>query len=327
MLGLGIESTAHTFSCAIIEKKGKKGKILSDVRKIYRPANGEGIHPREASRHHIENSSSVLSECLKDAKISIKDLDLISYAAGPGLGPCLRVGAVVARSLASFYKIPIYPVNHAIGHIELGKLLTGASNPLVLLVSGGHTMLLAFLDKQWRVFGETLDITLGQLLDQFGRSLGFASPCGKNIEELASTSSNYITLPYSVKGNDVSFSGLLSATKNIVKNSKNDACYSLQETAFAMISESVERALSFTNKKELMIVGGVAANKRLSEMLQDVCKRHGCKFSVVPLRYAGDCGSQICWTGLLESQVKSGVSLKDTFVTQSWRLDSVKINY
>ena len=239
MLGLGIESTAHTFSCAIIEKKGKKGKILSDIKKIYRPESGEGIHPREASRHHIEHSSSVLSECLNDAKVSIKDLDIISYAAGPGLGPCLRVGAVVARSLASFYKIPIYPVNHAIGHIELGKLLTGASNPLVLLVSGGHTMLLAFLDKQWRVFGETLDITLGQLLDQFGRSIGFASPCGKNIEELASTSSNYVTLPYSVKGNDVSFSGLLSATKSVAKKSKVDACYSLQETAFAMLSESV----------------------------------------------------------------------------------------
>ncbi|MGA0297292.1 MAG: O-sialoglycoprotein endopeptidase, partial [Nitrosopumilaceae archaeon] len=159
MLGLGIESTAHTFSCAVIEKKGKKGEILSDVRKIYRPPEGEGIHPREASRHHIENSSSVLSDCLKEAKITIKDLDLVSYAAGPGLGPCLRVGAVVARSLASYYKIPIYPVNHAIGHIELGKLLTGAKNPLVLLVSGGHTMLLAFLNKQWRVFGETLDIT------------------------------------------------------------------------------------------------------------------------------------------------------------------------
>jgi len=327
MLGLGIESTAHTFSCAIIEKKGKKGKILSDIKKIYRPKSGEGIHPREASRHHIEHSSSVLSECLNDAKVSIKDLDIISYAAGPGLGPCLRVGAVVARSLASFYKIPIYPVNHAIGHIELGKLLTGASNPLVLLVSGGHTMLLAFLDKQWRVFGETLDITLGQLLDQFGRSIGFASPCGKNIEELASTSSNYVTLPYSVKGNDVSFSGLLSATKSVAKKSKVDACYSLQETAFAMISESVERALSFTNKKELMIVGGVAANKRLSEMLKDVCKRHGCKFFVVPLPFAGDCGSQICWTGILESQVKQSTLLKDTFVTQSWRLDSVKIDY
>jgi len=94
-----------------------------------------------------------------------------------------------------------------------------------------------------------------------------------------------------------------------------------------MISETVERALSFTSKKELMIVGGVAANKRLSEMLKDVCKRHGCKFFVVPLQYAGDCGSQICWTGLLESQVKEGVSLKDTFVTQSWRLDSVVVDY
>ncbi len=327
MLGLGIESTAHTFSCAVIEKKGKQGKILSDVRKIYRPADGEGIHPREASRHHIENSSSVLFECLKEANITIKELDLISYAAGPGLGPCLRVGAVVARSLASFYQIPIYPVNHAIGHIELGKLLTGATNPLVLLVSGGHTMLLAFLNKQWRVFGETLDITLGQLLDQFGRSIGFASPCGKNIEELASSSSNYVTLPYSVKGNDVSFSGLLSATKSIAKKNKIDACYSLQETAFAMISEVVERALSFTGKKEFLIVGGVAANKRLSEMLQDVCKRHESKFFAIPIQYAGDCGSQICWTGLLESQVKQGTLLKDTMVTQSWRLDSVIVDY
>ena len=327
MLGLGIESTAHTFSCAIIEMKGKKGKILSDVRKIYRPPTGEGIHPREASRHHVEKSSEVLNECLKEANSEINDLDIVSYAAGPGLGPCLRVGAVVARSLASFYKIPIYPVNHALGHIELGKLLTGATNPLVLLVSGGHTMLLAFLNKQWRVFGETLDITLGQLLDQFGRSIGFASPCGKNIESLALQSSNYIPLPYSVQGNDVSFSGLLSATKFAAKKNKIDACFSLQETAFAMICEAVERALSFTSKKELMIVGGVAANKRLSEMLQEVCARHKCKFFVVPIQYAGDCGSQICWTGLLESRVKEGVSIEDTFVTQSWRLDSVSIDY
>ncbi|MGH1522217.1 MAG: KEOPS complex N(6)-L-threonylcarbamoyladenine synthase Kae1, partial [Nitrosopumilus sp.] len=322
MLGLGIESTAHTFSCAVIEKKNNTGKILSDIKKIYRPASGEGIHPREASRHHIENSADVLSECLVAAKTTIKDIDIISYAAGPGLGPCLRVGAVVARSLSSFYKIPIYPVNHAIGHIELGKLLTNAKNPLVLLVSGGHTMILAFVKNQWRVFGETLDITLGQLLDQFGRSIGFASPCGKNIEEFASNSSTYVALPYSVKGNDVSFSGLLSATKSVAKKSKSDACFSLQETAFAMICETVERALSFTGKKELMIVGGVAANKRLSAMLNDVCKRHGCNFFIVPIQYAGDCGSQICWTGLLESKVKSGSSLKNTFVRQSWRLDS-----
>ncbi|MBI1829263.1 MAG: tRNA (adenosine(37)-N6)-threonylcarbamoyltransferase complex transferase subunit TsaD [Thaumarchaeota archaeon] len=327
MLGLGIESTAHTFSCAILEKKGKKGKILSDIRKIYQPPDGEGIHPREASRHHAENSPGVLSECLKKAGVKMTDLDIISYAAGPGLGPCLRIGAVIARSLASYYKIPVYPVNHALGHIELGKMLTGAKDPLVLLVSGGHTMILAFLSKKWRVFGETLDITLGQLLDQIGRSAGFASPCGTKIEELASKSTNYVNLPYVVKGNDVSFSGLLSATKQIIPKGLEDACFSLQETAFAMIGEATERALSFTGKKELLIVGGVAANKRLSEILQSVCKRHNCKFFVSPREYAGDCGSQISWTGLLESSTKQGVPIEETFVRQSWRLDTVEVMY
>ncbi len=327
MLGLGIESTAHTFSCAVLERKGKHGEILSDVRKIYAPPDGEGIHPREASRHHVENSSTALSEALKEANVSISDLDIISYAGGPGLGPCLRVGAVVSRALASYYEIPIFPVNHALGHIELGKMLTGAKNPLVLLVSGGHTMLLAFLNKKWRVFGETLDITLGQLLDQFGRSIGFASPCGKKIEELAEKKSRYIPLPYSVKGNDVSFSGLLSATKDVIDEGVEEACYSLQETAFAMIGEATERALAFTKKKELMIVGGVAANKRLSNMLQSICKRQKCKFFVVPQKFAGDCGSQIAWQGLLEASVKKGASLEDTFVKQSWRLDTVEVTY
>jgi N6-L-threonylcarbamoyladenine synthase len=326
MICLGIESTAHTFSCAILERRGKKGKILSDVRRVYRPPQGQGIHPREASRHHIEHSPEVLSECFSKANLTIKDVDIISYAAGPGLGPCLRVAGVIARTLSSYYKIPIYPVNHAIGHIELGKFLTGSKDPLVLLVSGGHTMLAAFKKKKWRIFGETLDITLGQLLDQFGRSLGFASPCGKMIEELATKSSNYVSLPYVVKGNDVSFSGLLSAAKRASKN-KEDACFSLQETAFAMIGEATERALSFTQKKELMIVGGVSANKRLSEMLKKICKRQGCKFFVSSLEYAGDCGSQIAWTGLQEASVKGGAKIKDTFVRQSWRLDTVEINY
>ena len=332
MLCLGIESTAHTFSCAVVERKKdqhqqQKGIIRSDIRKIFRPPEGQGIHPRQASRHHIENSSLVLSESLRAAGVKIHDIDLISYAGGPGLGPCLRVGAVVARSLASYYEIPLYPVNHAVGHIELGKLLTGSKDPLVLLVSGGHTMLLAFLMQQWRVFGETLDITLGQLLDQFGRSLGFASPCGKTIEELSLESDNkYLgSLPYAVKGNDVSFSGLLSAAKALcTKAKRSEACYSLQETAFAMICETVERAISFTKKKELMIVGGVAANKRLSAMLKDVCKRQQCKLFVVPLQYAGDCGSQIAWTALLESTVKEGTKISDAFVRQSWRLDTVK---
>lgn len=327
MLGLGIESTAHTFSCAVLEKKAGSGRILADIRSIYRPPDGEGIHPREASRHHAQKGPQVLSECLAEAGIRVGDLDLVSYAGGPGLGPCLRIGAVMARCISSFYGIPIYPVNHAIGHIELGRMLTGARDPLVLLVSGGHTMLLAFMMRRWRVFGETLDITLGQLIDQFGRGLGLASPCGRVIEQMAAKSSTYMQLPYAVKGNDVSFSGLLSAARAAASDNQDAACHSLQETAFAMICETAERALAFTQKRELMVVGGVAANKRLSEMLHNTCQNQRCRLFTVPLQYAGDCGSQIAWTGILESGARPGSKIKDTFVRQSWRLDTVDIAY
>jgi N6-L-threonylcarbamoyladenine synthase len=188
-------------------------------------------------------------------------------------------------------------------------------------------MLLAFLSKKWRVFGETLDITLGQLLDQVGRYSGYASPCGQKIEEIASKSIIYQPLPYVVKGNDVSFSGLLSATKRIIPKGIETAFFSLQETAFSMIGEATERALSFTGKKELLVVGGVAANKRLAEIISSICKRHKCKFFVSPKEFAGDCGSQISWVGLLECTKKPGVNLEDAFVRQSWRLDTIEILY
>ena len=324
VLMLGIESTAHTISCGLVRDHA----LLADVRSIYRPPDGEGIHPREASRHHVTRGPGVLSECLERAGVRISDVDAISYAAGPGLGPCLRVGAVMARALSLHYTIPLYPVHHAIGHIDLGRLLTGAVDPLVLLVSGGHTMILAFLHRQWRVFGETLDITLGQLLDQFGRSLGLASPCGGEIEQMALSDPTYVELPYTVRGNDVSFSGLLSAAKSAVAAHGGPAiCHSLQETAFAMISEAVERALSLTGKREFMIVGGVAANRRLSHMLYEACSIHDCMFHAVPPKYAGDCGAQIAATGILEASAREPIDIGDAFVRQSWRLDSVRVDY
>jgi N6-L-threonylcarbamoyladenine synthase len=335
MISLGIESTAHTFGCSVVEDNPtniKIGKVLSDKRAVYRPPEGSGIHPREASRHHTEKSTDILMDSLNEAKISIKDVDIIAYSAGPGLGPCLRVGAVIGRTLSTFYKKPLIPVNHALGHIELGAMLTQASDPLVLLVSGGHTMILAFSKNKWRVFGETLDITIGQLLDQFGRSLGFASPCGDKIEQLAiGSSERYQRLPYIVKGNDVSFSGLLTCAKKLALDKKNeysDICYSLQETAFAMLTETIERAMSFTDKKEMMIVGGVAANKRLTQMLANACKRQNRKFYICPIHFAGDNGAQIAWTGILYyNKTKKGVSIKESFIQQSWRIDSVDVNW
>jgi N6-L-threonylcarbamoyladenine synthase len=329
MLCLGIESTAHTFGCAVVDKNGK---ILSDARDVYRAPEGKGIHPREASRHHIEVSSEVLRQALEGAGATMgKDIDIIGYSAGPGLGPCLRVGAVVARTLAGFHKKPLVPVNHALGHIELGAMLTGAQDPLVLLVSGGHTMILAFSHGRWRVFGETLDITVGQLLDQFGRAMGFASPCGGRIEQLAGESQkNYTQLPYVVKGNDVSFSGLLTAAIRMAKEKEEagvpDVCYSLQETSFAMLAEAVERALSFTGKREMMIVGGVSANRRLASMLESACARQESRFFACPIKFAGDNGAQIAWTALQDyAATRSKVAVKDASVKQSWRLDTVDV--
>jgi N6-L-threonylcarbamoyladenine synthase len=328
MLCLGIESTAHTFGCSIVDSKGR---ALSDERAVYKAPEGSGIHPREASRHHMEASSDILQRSLRSAGVSMKDVDIVGYSAGPGLGPCLRVGAVVARTVSGFYKKPLVPVNHALGHLELGAMLTGASDPLVLLVSGGHTMILAFSYGRWRVFGETLDITVGQLLDQFGRALGFASPCGGRVEQLAvqSAGRSYMQLPYIVKGNDVSFSGLLTAAIKLAEKAETaDVCYSLQETAFAMLAEVVERALSFTGKKEMMIVGGVAANKRLAEMLEAACSRQGAKLFVCPLKFAGDNGAQIAWTAIREYQsTKKRVKVEESFVQQSWRLDTVDVSW
>jgi N6-L-threonylcarbamoyladenine synthase len=335
MLCLGIESTAHTFGCSILEfssSNENRGKILSDMRNQYRAPEGSGIHPREASRHHAQTASSVLKQSLEKAKTRMKEVDIIAYSAGPGLGPCLRVGAVIARALAAFYNKPLVPVNHALGHIELGAMITGASDPLVLLVSGGHTMLVAFSENRWRVFGETLDITIGQLIDQFGRAVGFASPCGGKIEQLASQSSqNYLRLPYVVKGNDVSLSGLLTAAIKLAsepRNALSDICYSMQETAFAMITESVERAISFTGKREAMIVGGVAANRRLVEMLGSASERFDAKLFSCPINFAGDNAVQIAWTGILEYTTnKRGISIENSFTSQSWRVDTVDVRW
>lgn len=334
MLCLGIESTAHTFACSVIEQSGSKfyPNVLSDVRDIFKAPEGSGIHPREAARHHAAVAIDVLKKSLELSNTNYKDLDLIAYSAGPGLGPCLRIGAVIARSISSFYNIKLIPINHALGHIELGMSLTNSKDSLVLLVSGGHTMVLIFNNSRWRVIGETLDITLGQLLDQFGRHLGLASPCGAQIEKLADKSSqNYVVLPYSIKGNDVTFSGILSAAKRLISSSKytiEDMCYSIQETAFAMITEAVERALSATEKKELLLVGGVSANKKLSHMLSLACQRHNVKFNSCPLSFAGDNGAQIAWTGILSYlKSKNSIGISDSFVNQSWRVDSVDVTW
>ncbi|MDG6915134.1 MAG: tRNA (adenosine(37)-N6)-threonylcarbamoyltransferase complex transferase subunit TsaD [Nitrososphaerota archaeon] len=322
---LGIESTAHTFSASVV---GEREGVITNAKDVYLPPEGSGIHPAEAADHHLSVAARVVREALDEAGAQgLDDVDAVAYSMGPGLGPCLRVGAVTARALSLASGKPLVAVNHAVGHIELGCLLTGARAPLVLLISGGHTMVLAHSNGVWRVLGETLDLTLGQLLDQIGRHVGFASPCGRRIEEAAARSSRYLRLPYTVKGNDVSFSGVLTAAKRLVDGGAppEDVFYSVQETAFAITTEVTERALAFTGARELLVVGGVAANRRLSEMLRKMAERHEASVMVVPPQFSGDCRAQIAWTGLLAYRAgESLAGVAESVVRQSWRLDTVR---
>lgn len=323
---LGIESTAHTFGVALATEAGE---ILSDVKDVYVPPLGRGIHPREAAEHHGKSAPRVVGEALEEAGLWIDQVDVVAYSKGPGLGPPLRVGATLARSIAAYYGKPLVPVHHAIGHIEIGALTTGAKDPLVVLVSGGHTALAAFAEGRWRIFGETEDITLGNLLDMFAREVGLPSPGGVSVEKAAEKGRRLIDLPYTVKGNDVVYSGLLTAAIQRYRKGEgvNELCFSLQEVAFSMLTEASERCLAHIEKGELLLTGGVAANRRLQAMLRSIAEEHNAEFYVVDGRYSSDCGAQIAWTGILAYKAGVAIPLEESYIRSRWRLDEVDVSW
>jgi len=332
---LGIESTAHTLGIGVVKSElrgsgapGLRGKILSNEWEMYVPDEG-GITPRMAADHHSNIFPVVLNRALNTAKCELTDIDAFAFSQGPGMGPCLRIGATAARYLSKKYKKPLVGVNHCIAHIEIGKLVTGAKDPVVVYVSGGNTQIIALKADRYRVFGETLDIALGNALDQFAREMGIPHPGGPKIEKLAKLSQNYINLPYTVKGMDMSFSGILTEAKRKLAGGarKEDLCYSFQETSFAMLTEVTERAMAHCEKEEVLVVGGVAANKRFSEMLGIMAKERGAKFYAVPLKLAGDNGTMIAWTGALMLKAGLGTSLSKSKVNQKFRTDQVDVKW
>lgn len=322
MISLGIEGTAEKTGVGIVDDEGN---ILGMAGKQLFPEKG-GIHPRIAAEHHANWIPQLIPQAVEEAGISYDDIDLISFSQGPGLGPALRIVATSARTLALSLNKPIIGVNHCIGHVEIGKLDTGAVNPVSLYVSGGNSQVIAFESGRYRIFGETLDIAIGNCLDHFGRETGLGHPGGPVIEKLAKSGS-YVDLPYVVKGMDFSFSGLLSAA--LREHEKGiaieDICYSLQETAFAMLVEVTERALSHTQKDEVMLCGGVSANTRLREMLNTMAVEHGAKFYMPQMKLCGDNGVMIAWLGLLMHNQFGPMDIKDTGIIQRFRTDEVDI--
>ncbi len=323
---LGIESTAHTFGCGIATFDGK---LLANAKDSFTTTEG-GLIPNEVAKHHREVKDRVLQEALKQAGIALEQISLISYSRGPGLTPeILAVGQHFAIELAKKLNVPLVGANHSVAHLTIGNLCTGAKDPVYLYVSGPNTQVIALAGKRFRIFGETLDVGLGNMLDKFARDAGLGFPGGPKIEQLAQQSTNYIELPYAVKGMDVSFSGILTKVQVLLKKGTPlaDLCYSLQETCFAMLAEVAERAMAHTDKKELVLIGGVAANKRLGQMLDAMCKARGATFFAVPLQYSGDQGVMIAWQGILQHKAGETRTPEQADIAPYERTDEVDVTW
>lgn len=332
VIAIGFEGSANKIGIGIIQD----GTVLSNPRRTYITPPGQGFLPRDTAKHHQANVLVVLKEALDEAKIDPKDIDVVCYTKGPGMGAPLVSVAIVARTVAQLWQKPIIGVNHCIGHIEMGRLITGAENPTVLYVSGGNTQVIAYLQRRYRIFGETIDIAVGNCLDRFARVLKLSndpSP-GYNIEQMAKRGKKFLELPYTVKGMDVSFSGLLSFIEEkapqVLKTGEytpEDLCFSLQETVFAMLIEITERAMAHCGSQEVLIVGGVGCNKRLQEMMEIMAKERDATLFATDERFCIDNGAMIAQAGW--EMFKSGqiTPFKETFCTQRYRTDEVEVTW
>ncbi|MBS3084287.1 N(6)-L-threonylcarbamoyladenine synthase Kae1 [Candidatus Pacearchaeota archaeon] len=324
---LGIESTAHTFGIGIV----CDGKIIANKMDMYTTESG-GIIPLDSAKHHREVSERVYKEALEEAKINEKEIDAIAFSQGPGLSPCLLEGIKFSKKLSKKLKKSLVPVNHCVAHLEIARV-TGALDPVLLYCSGANTQVISYASGKYRIFGETLDTGVGNFIDNFARCAGIGFPGGPKIETLAKKGKNYIELPYTVKGMDVSFSGILTNLKQKVEKgnySIEDLSFSMQETVFAMLVETSERALAHVGKNELVLGGGVACNSRLQEMARLMCEERGAKFFCPEKPLLVDNGAMIAYAGeiMFNSGIKfSGKKAEELDIKPRQRTDEVEVRW
>eukprot|EP00190_Bangiopsis_sp_CCMP1999_P002125 CAMPEP_0198732798 /NCGR_PEP_ID=MMETSP1475-20131203/39397_1 /TAXON_ID= ORGANISM="Unidentified sp., Strain CCMP1999" /NCGR_SAMPLE_ID=MMETSP1475 /ASSEMBLY_ACC=CAM_ASM_001111 /LENGTH=357 /DNA_ID=CAMNT_0044495971 /DNA_START=28 /DNA_END=1101 /DNA_ORIENTATION=- len=330
-LCLGIEGSANKIGVGVVSGDGE---ILSNVRRTYVSPPGHGFLPKETAKHHQEAVVGLIREALEQAKVAPQELTCVAYTKGPGMGAPLRSAAVAARTAALLWDKPLIPVNHCVGHIEMGRLVTGATDPVVLYVSGGNTQVISYSLGRYRIFGETIDIAVGNCIDRFARIVGLSndpSP-GYNVEQEAKKGTKLVELPYVVKGMDVSFSGLLSFVETVAKEKLSsgevtvaDLCFSMQETIFAMLVEITERAMAHCNQKDVLVVGGVGCNVRLQDMMLAMVSQRGGRAFCTDERFCIDNGAMIAWTGLLQYKHGQRAEWKELTCTQRYRTDEVLV--
>lgn len=301
---LAIETSCDETSISIV-KNGTEVISLSILTQMNTHAEFGGVVPEIASRMHCENITMVLEDALNKAKMKVSDCDAIAVTYAPGLLGSLLVGVEFAKVLSFVYKKPLIKVNHLIGHIYANKIDDNLKFPnLALVISGGHTELIKMTnDYEFELLGETEDDAIGEAFDKVARVIGLKYPGGPNIEKLALQGNNTYKLPKPVDDDtyNFSYSGLKSSVINLVHNEtqrgnkirKEDLACSFQTAAVEELTRKLDAALVNTGIKNVIIAGGVSANKYLRNEISKVCLKHGATLDLPDFIYCTDNAAMI----------------------------------
>lgn len=305
---LGIESSCDETSVSIVKNGIEEiATVISSQIDIHKDFGG--VVPEIASRHHVKNITIVLEECLKKSNMKMEEIDAIAITYGPGLIGSLLIGLEAAKTLSFIYDKPLIPIHHIAGHIYANSLAKSMQFPLIaLVVSGGHTELIK-MEKHYSFekLGGTLDDAIGECYDKVARVIGLEYPGGPKIDELAKNGKKSYNLPIPLNDDsyNFSFSGLKSAVINLVHNEKQrgkeireeDLAASFQKVAIESIVKKTKKAIANNNIKNLIIAGGVAANRGLREEITKISKELNIELTIPSLKYCTDNATMIAAAG------------------------------
>ena len=301
---LAIESSCDETSVSIV-KDGRVEISTVVLSQIDTHTNYGGVVPEIASRMHVENITIVIDEALKKANMKMEDIGAIAVTYGPGLIGSLLVGLMAAKTLAFVYNKPLIPVHHIAGHIYANNLVKRLEFPLIaLVVSGGHTELVYMKeDYSFEKLGGTLDDAVGEAYDKVARVIGVPYPGGPLVDKLSFEGEDTYNLPLPLDDDsyNFSFSGLKSAVINLAHNEEqrgnkinpaNMAC-SFQNRVVEILVKKTMKALKDYKVNNLIVAGGVAANKGLREALTKECKKNGINLIIPEMKYCTDNAAMI----------------------------------
>jgi len=321
---MGIETSCDETAVAII-KNGREIAANVVASQIESHKRFGGVVPEIASRHHVEQITIIIEEALKEANLTFSDLDAIAVTEGPGLVGALLIGVNAAKALAFAHNIPLVPVHHIAGHIYANRLVTELSFPLLsLVVSGGHTELVYMKEQgHFEVIGETRDDAAGEAYDKVARTLKLPYPGGPHIDRLAQDGSDTLNLPraWLEEGSyDFSFSGLKSAVINTVHNAEQrgeiiapeDLAASFQESVIEVLVKKTVKATEEYKVKQVLLAGGVAANKGLRKALEKAFSdKAEIELVIPPLNLCTDNAAMIAAAGsiMFEKGIRADLTL------------------